>query len=311
MGHGHHHHDHHHPGHGGRLTLDGRLWASVAINAAITLAEFIAGIVTGSLALMADAVHNLSDVAALLLTIGARYLGRRPPSVRHTYGLRRVEILAALINALALLGLAVFIGREAVERLMQPRAIASGPVLIVAAVALLGNSVGFLLLRRPGDQDINVRSAAMHLLQDALASVVVILAALFMSSPVGPYLDPIASLIVGFSVIWSAVSIAWESLHLLVEGTPFGLDVAQLALGVDENFAPARIHHVHVWELGPGQRALTAHLSVPDMPLTEAEILMGEIRHFLHDEYQIEHATLEPEVSGCGESGLLGQPRCR
>lgn len=288
--------------------MDRRLLWSVLLNTVITAAEVVGGILSGSLALLADALHNLSDVVALGLAIAARALSRRPPSAQHTYGLKRVEVLSALVNALVLFAITGFIAREALLRLLNPEPVKSGIMLGVALVALTANLMSVFLLRHHQKDDLNVKSAFLHLLQDALASVAVVLAALFSGTRFGPYLDPVASLVVGFAVLHSALSIVWESLGMLVEAVPRGLDLGELVRSTESAFAPTRVHHVHVWEVGPGQRVLTAHVSVPDMRVAECEGLLQRMRDFLHDRWSIEHTTLETEVNGCGHTGECGAP---
>jgi cobalt-zinc-cadmium efflux system protein len=286
--------------------LDRRLWLSTALNAGITVAEIVGGVLAGSLALLADALHNLGDVAALIMAIVARRLGRRPASARYTYGLKRAEVFAALLNAATLLSVSVFIATEALRRLREPAAPQMGLMLGVAGAALAGNVFSVLLLRgRHGRDDLNVRSAVLHLVQDALASLVVIVAALFAHTPAGPYLDPVASLVICGFVLRSAFEIVREAVGLLAERVPRGLDVEELGADVAARFAPARLHHVHVWEVGPGQRVLTAHLAVRPMSVAEAEGLCADVRAHLHERWGIEHATLEPEVNGCGETRVV------
>lgn len=285
--------------------LDRRLWLSTALNLAITIAEVVGAVFAGSLALAADAAHNLSDVGALVLAIIARRIGRRPASPRFTYGLKRVEVFAALVNAGVLLGVAVFIALEALRRLSAPTPVSADTMLVVAVFALAGNLVSVLLLKGHHHHDLNVRSAVLHLLQDALASVAVIVAALFVETAAGPWLDPAASLLICLAVLRSAGMIVWEALHLLVEAAPRDLDVGALAAAVGERFAPAALHHVHVWEVGPGQRALTAHIAIENTTVDRAENLCAAVRAYLHDAWGIAHATLEPECEGCGEDSVV------
>jgi cobalt-zinc-cadmium efflux system protein len=219
-----------------------------------------------------------------------------------------VEVLSALVNALVLFAITGFIAREALLRLLNPVPVKSGIMLGVALVALVANLASVFLLRHHPKDDLNVKSAFLHLLQDALASVAVVLAALFSGTRFGPYLDPVASLVVGFAVLHSALSIVWESLGMLVEAVPRGMDLGELVRSTESAFAPARVHHVHVWEVGPGQRVLTAHVSVPDMRVAECEGLLQRMRDFLHDRWSIDHTTLEAEVNGCGHDGECGAP---
>jgi cobalt-zinc-cadmium efflux system protein len=297
--------NHHHETESGNL--DRRLWASAALNFGITLVELIGGLWAGSLALLADAAHNLTDVGALGLAIFARRLGRRAPTPRHTYGLKRVEVVAALINAAALIAISALIGREAVSRLLYPAPVHGSVMLVAAVVALAGNVASVLLLRTHSTEDINVRSAFLHLAQDALASLAVVVAALFARTAAGRYVDPAAAILIGIVVLRSAVSIVWESLHTLLEAAPAGGDEEHLAGEVARRFTGVRLHHVHAWEVGPGQRVLTAHMKVGATTLLEAEAIAAQVRSFLHQEWGITHATLEAEANGCGREELLGE----
>jgi len=288
--------------------MDRRLLATAAFNAAITVAEFLGGLLSGSLALLSDAAHNLSDVVAVVLALWARRLSRRPATFRYTYGFKRVEVMAALFNAVVLVAVTALIAREAVLRLLHPEPIAQGLMLAVALVALGANAGSVLLLRRHDTDDVNVRSAFLHMAQDAFASLAVVVAALFVHTAVGPYVDAIAALLVGFVVLRSALSLAWETLSTILEGAPGGLDIADLADCVNRTYAPARMHHVHVWQIGPKQRLLTAHVSLGrEMAGRDIETLLSQIKLFLQEQWKISHATLEPEVSGCEQAGLLGR----
>jgi len=294
-----HHHREIEPG-----NLDRRLWASAALNLGIALVEIIGGLWAGSLALLADAAHNLADVGALGLAIFARRLGRRAPTPRHTYGLKRAEVVAALLNAAVLIAISALIGREAVARLFHPEPVRSSVMLVAAAAAFLANVGSVLLLRAHSAEDINVRSAFLHLAQDALASLAVVVAALFARTAAGRYVDPAVAILIGVVVLRSAISIVSESLGTLLEASPAGVNVEDLAQDVARRFTDVRLHHVHAWEVGPGQRVLTAHMKVGATTLLEA--IAAEVRRFLHEEWGITHATLEAETNGCGREELLG-----
>ena len=288
--------------------LDGRLWASAALNAAITLAEFVGGILSGSLALLSDAAHNLSDVVAIVLALMARRLGRRPPTIRHTYGLKRVEVVAALVNAVTLIAVTVLIAHQAVLRLLHPEPVAQGIMLVVALVALGANVSSALLLHQHDKGDVNVRGAFLHMAQDSVASLTVVVAALLARTGVGPYLDSVAALLVGLVVLRSALSLAWQTLSTILEGVPGDVDIVDLADRVHRAFAPACLHHIHVWELGPSQRLLTAHVTVgQDMSGLAIESFLSRLKAFLQEQWEINHATIEPEVAACTEPELLGR----
>ena len=278
---------------------------SAGLNVAITIAELAGGLLSGSLALLSDAVHNLSDVTALGITIWTRRLGRRPASRRFTYGLRRAEVLAALLNAAALVVVSGLIAWGALLRLLSPSPVNQAVMLSVALVALVANIASALLLERHSGEDVNVRSAFLHLAQDALASLAVVIAALLAGTRFGPWVDPAAALIVTFVVLRSVLSLLWETVSTLLEASPRGLDVEEIVVRVEERVAPATLHHVHLWEVGPGQRALTAHVGVAaEMDGRAIEALLGSIKRHLKEEWGIDHATLEPEVEGCADRAL-------
>jgi cobalt-zinc-cadmium efflux system protein len=180
-------------------------------------------------------------------------------------------------------------------------------MLIAAGVALTANLVSVLLLRAHAAEDINVRSAFLHLLQDAIASLVVVVAALFARTVAGVYIDPAAGILIGIIVLRSALSILWEAGHTLLEAAPANVNVAELASAVTHRFPAVRLHHLHAWEIGPGQKALTAHMKLGPVNVCDAEQIASDIRMFLHKEWDITHATLEAEANGCGEEQILGE----
>ncbi len=287
---------------------DGRLWMSLGLNVIITVAEVVGGLMAGSLALLSDAAHNLSDVATLGLAVGARRLGRRATTPRHTYGLKRAEVIAALANAVLLVAVTALIAREAIVRLQHPAPSGAGTDTVVALVALAANAGSVLLLRRHDEHDVNVRSAFLHLAQDALASLAVVVAALLAGTRVGPYVDSAVALLVGATVLRGAFSLVRETMGTLLEASPAGVDLQAMAVRVGDQFAPARLHHVHVWEIAPGQRVLTAHVDLgAEMNGRGIETLLRGIKHVLEKEWDVTHATLEPEVEGCGNGNLLGR----
>jgi len=181
-------------------------------------------------------------------------------------------------------------------------------MLVVALVALAANAASVFLLRRHDRHDVNVRAAFLHMAQDALASLAVVVAAGFAHTGAGPYVDAVAALLIGLVVLRSAWSLAWETLSTILEGAPADIDLAEMANDVAREFSPASIHHVHVWELGPSQRVLTAHVSIDgEATGRDVESLLSRLKRFLHERWDINHATLEPEISACDEPELLGR----
>ena len=289
-------------------TVEGRLIGAIALNGVIVVAEVIGGLISGSLALLSDAVHNLSDVVALIIAFVARRLGTRPPSHRHTYGLGRVEVMAALFNSATILVVGTLIIRSAVTRLMHPAPILSGVMLVVAVIGLGANLFSVLLLKGHSHGDLNMRAAMLHLLQDTLSSVAVVVAALLSALKYGPYLDPIVSILVVALVLLSGWRLLRDATRVLLEGTPAGLDLEALRHDVQDLVPGCDLHHLHVWELRPDERILTAHLRVADGPLSGTDGVLRQIRGRLQTKWGISHSTLEIETVGCGNNDLLGSP---
>jgi cobalt-zinc-cadmium efflux system protein len=287
--------------------LEARLIGAIALNALIVVAEIVGGLVSGSLALLSDAIHNLSDVAALIIAFVARRLRRRPPSPRHTYGLGRVEVMAALFNSATILVVGTLIIRSAVTRLLHPTPILGGVMLVVASVGLAANLFSVLLLKGHSHDDLNMRAAVLHLLQDTLSSVAVVVAALLSGWRYGTYLDPAVSILVVVMVLFSGWRLLRDATRVLLEGTPAGLDLEALRQDVQKLVPGSDLHHVHVWELRPDQRMLTAHLRLADDGLlSKLESVLQQVRDRLQTHWAISHSTLEPEIVGCGENNLLG-----
>jgi cobalt-zinc-cadmium efflux system protein len=192
--------------------------------------------------------------------------------------------------------------------LLHPEPVKQGIMLAVGLVAFAANVGSVLLLRRHEENDVNVRSAFLHMAQDAVASLAVVVAALLAHTAAGPYVDSAAALLVGVVVLRSALSLAWETLSTILEGAPPDVDIQDLAARVGHSFAPALMHHVHVWEIGPSQRLLTAHITLgQELTAREIQAFLARIKVFLHEEWDIDHATLEPEAVGCEPAALLGR----
>lgn len=296
--------DHHH--HYTEDQTDRRLSFSIVLNGVIVVAEIIGGLLSGSIALLSDALHNLTDVAALVLGLVARKLGRRPPSLRHTYGMGRVEALSALANAAAILVVGTLVCREAVIRLLHPEPVGSVLMLVVASIGLAANLASVFLLKGHGHADLNMRGAFLHLVQDTLSSVLVVLAALFSKWRFGIYLDPIASLVVIAMVVRSSWSLLKQSLIVLLEAVPENLDLNALQHDIQQHVPDIGLHHIHVWEVRPGSRFMTAHVEMDNRPLSEVDLLLQQIRLQLKQQWSISHVVLEPEFAGCGNKNVLG-----
>lgn len=283
-------HVHHHLGHGGR---NGALLVALGLTLAFAGVEALAGWWSGSLALLADAAHMVTDSSALGLAAAAAWLARRPPSARHTYGLVRAEVLAALFNSLLMLALIGFIVFEAIERIGAPRAIAGSTVVGVAVVGLAVNlTVAWVLSR--GEATLNTRAALLHVLGDALGSVAAITAGVVIVVTGWTPIDPLLSLLVAALILASALRLLRDVVHVLMEGVPGHLDLD--AVGRDLAALPGvlRVHDLHVWTLSSGTIALSAHLEIKK--LDDWPGILGAARHDMETRHGICHVTLQPEM---------------
>jgi cobalt-zinc-cadmium efflux system protein len=293
MTHNHRHHRHHHAGRGGGPGTSTRPLATVlALTAGYAVVELIGGWLTNSLALLADAGHMLTDVLALALALLAAWSARRPPDESRTYGYQRVEILTALLNGVALTVIAVFILIEAWERLMQPPAVEPLGMAGIAAGGLLVNLVGAVLLRRHR-HGMNVRAAYLHVLGDLLGSIGTLAAAALVGLYGWLWADPAVSAVIGAIIVWGAVRLVLDSVHVLLEGTPAHLDATEVRAVLAGLAGVSGVHDLHLWSLGGESPLLTAHL-VLDHSRAAPEVLRAATAA-LRERFGIDHATLQLE----------------
>lgn len=275
-----------------------RLLAAFLVTAIYMIAEVIGGLFSGSLALLADAGHMLTDAAALLVALMAVQFAQRRPDKRHTFGMLRLTTLAAFVNALALLVITVLIVWEAIQRFAHPQPVAGGMMLVIAIGGLLANILSFWLLHRgSGEKNLNVRAAALHVLGDLLGSVGAIAAALIIMFTGWTPIDPILSVLVSMLVLRSGWMLIKESTHELLEGAPQHIDTDKLQRALTLNLPEVRnVHHVHLWQVGE-KPVITLHVQV--IPPRDHDALLQRIHHYLHENYQIEHATVQMEYQRC------------
>ncbi|WP_438442072.1 CDF family zinc transporter ZitB [Kluyvera georgiana] len=275
-----------------------RLLLAFGVTAGFMVVEAIGGLVSGSLALLADAGHMLTDSAALLFALLAVNFARRPPSTRHTFGWLRLTTLAAFVNAIALLFIIILIVWEAVQRFNHPQPVAGVTMMVIAVAGLLANVLAFWILHRGSEEkNLNVRAAALHVMGDLLGSVGAIIAALVIMTTGWTPIDPILSVLVSCLVLRSAWSLLKESVNELLEGAPQSIDVATLKRNMRRSLPEVRdVHHVHVWLVGE-KPLMTLHVQV--VPPHDHDALLDRIHHFLEEHYQIEHATVQMEYQPC------------
>ena len=284
----------HHHGHDHGVAGNSRSFAlGMVLNLLFLVFEVAFGLRAHSLALIADAGHNLGDVLGLGLAWGATELARRPPTRRHTYGLRRGSILAALGNALLLLVAVGGISWEAIQRLMHPQPVAGETVMLVAAVGVAVNGLTALLFVAGRRRDLNVRGAFLHMLSDALISGGVVLAGIAIQITGRAWLDPAVSLAVGVVIVWGTWSLLKESLRLALDAVPEGIDLPSIEQYLESLPGVTAVHDLHVWAMSTTETALTAHLVKPDARVDDA--LLARLARELHDRFGIEHTTIQLE----------------
>lgn len=283
------HVDHHlgHPGEHRHLT------GALMLTLGFAFVEAVAGWWSGSLALLADAGHMLTDSTALGLAAVAAWLARRPPSARHTYGLVRAEVLAALVNGLFMLGLITYIAVEAVERFGRPRDIHGEAVIVVAVIGLLVNLLVAWRLSR-GQRDLNTRAALLHVIGDLLGSVAAITAGAVILTTGWTPIDPLLSLLVAGLILVSAWRLLSEALHVLLEGVPHDVDLQEVGRNLAGLNGVRSVHDLHIWTLSSGKIALSAHLALKS--LDDWPRILLEARRLLAQRHGISHVTLQPET---------------
>ena len=288
-------HSHHHTAQNGTLIV------ALLLTLSFAGVEAVAGWWSGSLALLADAAHMVTDSSALGLAAAAVWLARRPPSMRHSYGLVRAEVMAALFNSLLMLVLIGFIVREALERVGAPRDIAGGTVIGVAVIGLAINLVVAWVLSR-GEHTLNSRAALLHVLGDALGSVAAITAGIVIVTTGWTPIDPLLSLLVAALILVSALHLLREVVHVLMEGVPLSIQLDAVGRDLAKLDGVLRVHDLHVWTLSSGTIALSAHLEIRD--LADWPGILAAARQTVDTHHGIRHVTLQPEV-------LTAQPLLR
>lgn len=295
-----HDHDHEHTHGAGGSNLK-RVMIALVLTGTFMVVEIVGGIISGSLALLADAGHMLTDTMALALAAAAFHVSKRPADGNLTYGYQRFQILAAFVNGLSLLVVVGWILFEAVERFITPRDILGETMLVVAAAGFVVNVISFAVLHTGDRENLNIRGAALHVAGDLLGSVAAIVAAVVIIYTGWTLIDPILSVAVAFLILRSAWALVKRSGHVLLEGAPDWLDVADLRSRIVANVpGVCEIHHVHVWGLTPQQLMLTMHLQLAEDAASQSEVVRG-VKVFLREEYGIGHSTIEVEIDGCAD----------
>ena len=274
------------------------LRVTLALTLAFLFAEVAGAVLTNSLALLADAGHILSDAASLGLALFSLWVASRPRTPYRSFGYHRVEVLAALGNGVALWGVAGYILYQAAGRLADAPEVHAAPMLIIAVLGLLVNLAGMALLHRGAEESLNLKGAFLHVLGDALGSVGAIIAAALMLLFGWFIADPIISIAIAALILWSSRSLVWQAVHILLEGTPHGIDLADLEQTIAGAGGVAQVHDLHAWTLTTGYNAMSAHVVVTDsLSAAGRDALLDRLRHLVPERFPIHHVTIQMEES--------------
>jgi cobalt-zinc-cadmium efflux system protein len=285
-------HDH---SHAAADLSDGRLILSIALNLLLTVVQVVAGMVSGSLSLAADALHNFSDCGALVIALAARRISRRPTDQSRTFGYRRAEIIGALVNLTILVVVGLFLVYEAVARMIEPREIEGWIVVVVAAFALVVDLATAALLWAMSRGNLNLRAAFVHNVSDALASVGVILAGTAILLWDAYWTDSVLTLIISGYILWQSYPMLLRSMQILMESVPDDINLDELTAELESIADVEEIHHLHVWEIDETHRALEAHVVVDSAQLSQWDEIKRNIKLRLKERFGIAHSTIELE----------------
>lgn len=305
MAHTHNHnHAHHHHG-----DLKGKnLLISIFLNILITLAQVIGGIVSGSLALLSDALHNFSDVLSLIISYVANKLSQKKASTNKTFGYKRAEIIAAFVNSSTLVVVAVLLIIEAVKRFQNPEEIGSNLVIWMSLLGIVANGFSVLLLKKDADTNMNMKSAYLHLLTDMMASVAVLVGGLLMKFFDVFWIDSVLTLLIGIYLIYMGYDLLRSSTRVLMLFTPEEINIKKIVEAVVNIPSVKNMHHIHVWQLNENEVHLEAHIDFDeDIQLSEFDRILNTIEELLYHDFDINHVNIQPEFGKCDAKDVIVQ----
>ncbi len=298
MGHSH-NHSHH------IETSGTRLFITILLNFTITIAEIIGGIISGSLSLISDAMHNFSDGIAVIISYIAIRLNKKPKDFRFTFGYKRAEILAAVFNASVLIGISLYLFFEAYNRFIAPEPIKGSVMIIVASIGLVANIAGTLLLKAGAKENMNIRAAYLHLFSDAISSVGVVTGGIFIYYYQIYWIDPVITVLISLYIIRESWEIVKEAIRILMMGAPDEVSIHKIEEEITRINGIESIHHVHFWKINEKDTHFEAHVKVEDMMVSKTEQLLEQVEKLLREEFNINHVTLQFECNRCEVEGLV------
>ncbi len=303
MGHSHNHHHH------GHADLKGRnLFISIVLNLLITVSQVIGGIISGSLSLLSDALHNFSDVLSLVISYAATKLAKKEASTNKTFGYKRAEIIAAFVNAATLMVVAVILIKEAIERFLDPREIASDLVIWLSLLGILANGFSVLLLKKDSSRNMNMRSAYLHLLTDMMASVAVLIGGILMKFFAVYWVDPLLTLLIALYLIYVGYDLLRKSTRVLMLFTPDTIEVKKIVEEICRIPSVKNVHHVHIWQLNEEELHLEAHIDFDrDINLSEFDKILDQIEEEVYHKFGINHVNIQPEYGKCDNKKVIVQ----
>jgi len=299
---GHHHHSHK------EGVSRKNLGISILLNTVITIAQIVGGLVSGSLSLLSDAVHNFSDVLSLIVSFFANKLAETKASTNKTFGYKRAEIIAAFVNSASLLVVAVFLIIEAIERFAEPQIIETGLVIWLSVLAILVNGLSVLLLKKDAGHNMNMKSAYLHLLTDMMASIAVLVGGLLMKYYQLFWIDPLLTLLIALYLIYVGYDLLKESTKVLMLFTPKSIVVKEIVSAILEIEPVKNVHHVHIWQLNEDEIHLEAHIDFKkDIKLSQFDGILEEIEEKVYHDYGINHINIQPEYGKCDAKNIIVQ----
>ena len=284
--------------------MKNKLITTFFINLVITLAEIVGGLLSSSLSLISDSIHNLTDALSALIGYIAVYLGEKENTLKYTFGLKRSEIIASFVNALFLIIVSLFMVAEAIKRIVHPEPLLSNIMLISATVAFFGNIISVFLLKKPSKESLNAKSVYLHMFADSLASLSLIIAALIIKHFGWYIVDPILTIAISVYISYEAIEVLKESTHILLEGSPEEIDIEEIKHSLEELPEIKNIHHMHVWSLKDGVYLAEMHVEVDDLKISQTEKITKSIREILKS-FGISHLTVQFEVDFCKSKELI------
>jgi len=284
----------------------GRLLIATLLNLIISIAEIVGGIISNSLSLISDALHNLTDSLAIFIAWIANKISKRPSNLKRTFGYKRIEILAALLNAVILVSVTGYLFYEAIKRILEPEPVRGGLMMLVAGIGLLANLAAVILLRTDSKKNINVQAAYLHLLGDTLTSLAVIIGGVIIYYYKIYWLDPVITIIIGLYILKGSWSIIKQTNDILMQGVPEGLDLELIRNDLEQISAISNIHHAHLWNLDDHSVHFECHVDMEeDFRLSDTNLIQSKIEQLLKDRYGINHVTIQFEYRRCDNQSLV------